>query len=161
MRKSAIISTIILTAVLTSAPCWAEPGVVEPATASYNPWLAAGITMAALPVGGAIPIAVGQMGAFGTTVIAVPVLSAGHFYADEPGRGAAFAGGSVLLYLATATAYVWQYGGRSFPGPEAARPHEEAAARYVTAYYAGSAIYTVLAAWDAYRIAEEKNHGTK
>lgn len=159
--RSATLSGIVLATVVSATPAWAEPAAPQPASTSVTPWVAAGLTMAALPVGGAIPMAVGRTSAFGTTAIGLPLVSAGHLYVGEPWRGAAFAGGGALLYLATAAAYLWEYGGRSFPGPEASRPHEEAVDRYVTAFYVGSSVLTALAAWDAYRLAEEKNRDPK
>jgi len=160
MRRFTV-THIILAGVLAAPPAWAEAAAPPPASSSLNPWVAAGLTLSALPIGGTIPISVGQVSAFGTTVIGMPFLSAGHLYAGDPWRGAAFASGGALLYLATAAAYLWEYGGRSFPGPDASRPHEDAASRYVIAFYVSSSIYSALVAWDAYRTAEEKNADAK
>ncbi len=72
-------------------------------------------------------------------------------------RGLAFTAGSIGLFLATAASYVYLYGGRSFRYSETPPWQAGAASNIVTGYYVASVFYTAWAAWDAYRIAEEKN----
>jgi hypothetical protein len=97
---------------------------------------------------------------FEPTVLATPLLSAGHLYAGDPMRGIAFSAGSIGLFLATAASYVYLYGGRSFRYSETPPWQAGAASNIITGYYVTSVLYTAWAAWDAYRIAEEKN-GTR
>ena len=63
------------------------------------------------------------------------------------------------MFLATAPSYVYLYGGRSAPYSETPPWQPGVANNIVTGYLVTSALYTAWAAWDAYRIAEEKNRG--
>lgn len=163
MSRVTVVTSVIAAAVLAGAPCRADSGVSETATASYNPWVAAGLTCSALPIGAA---AIGP-GLFytphqpGLSIVGAPLLSVGHFYVGEPMRGLAFTSGGAAAYLASAAAYVWLWGGRSFPYSPEPRWQEGAADKVGLGYFALSAALTTWAAWDAYLIAEEKNRGTR
>lgn len=147
-----------LASLLLANPASASGTSTSVASASHNPWVAAGLTLSAVPAGVLIGTELGQYSiVFQPTVLATPLLSAGHLYAGDPVRGLAFSAGSMGMFLATAASYVYLYGGRSFRYSETPPWQAGAAGNIVTGYYITSMLYTAWAAWDAYRIADEKN----
>lgn len=156
-RVTPVAATLVLALGVLVPPSHAS----EPATAStsYNPWTAAALTCSALPVGAASlgPGLLMSPHQPGASIIAYPFMALGHDYVGEPGRGLAFAGGGAALYAASAAAYVWLYGGRSFPYSPEPRWQEHAADAVGLGYLALSTALTTWAAWDAFHVAEAKN----
>lgn len=152
------IPLMALTTLLLATPAAASEPLIPAASASYNPWLAAGLTLTSIPVGAAVGTQFAQRPIeFGPTVLAIPLISTGHWYAGDPMRGLAFSAGNAGMFLATAASYVYLYGGRSFRYSETPPWQAGVANNIVTGYLVTSVLYTTWAAWDAYRIAEERN----
>lgn len=139
----------------------------HPATASYNPWIAAGLTY--VPMGPASVAAAFATGITSPTVwmnsggmMAVnPMPGLGHLYVNEPSRGLGFFGASMGLALATLVANVNLYHGPRPVGVPV--PWQEQVRDGVNLTYLLTATgLSLWAAWDAYSIADEKNRlGTK
>lgn len=158
--RALIYALLIVTWV--APPALAEARPTSVATPSYQPWLAAGLTyvpalpagMAALATDAANPLRWRDSALF-TTVNPMPGL--GHVYVGEPLRGLGFLTASMSLLGATVFANVSLYQGR-LPLDAPVPWQEQVRGSVNLTYLVTATALSAWAAWDAYRIAEEKNH---
>ncbi|MNR87413.1 hypothetical protein D3C72_182800 [compost metagenome] len=156
----------------SNASLWAAPGMIGLndsrarteglPPASYNPWLAAGLTYVPALLGSALLLTVSgapnegtyRSGALLVTVNPTPGL--GHFYLGEPTRGFTFFGIDMGLAAVTLAANLALYQGRR-PASEPVPWQENLRNGITLTSIAGASLLSAWGAWDAYRIAEEKN----
>lgn len=165
MARSSMTIATVLAITLAGPP--AVAAVDSPATASYNPWLAAGLNYApiapiaagmALSGGGTLTNPVWSSMGLAFTINPYPGL--GHVYVGEPMRGLGFLGASLGLLLTTVAANVTLYQGRR--PVDVPAPWQESVRDGVNVtYLATSTALSLWSAWDAYRIAEEKNRASQ
>lgn len=159
------IPLMALTSLLLTMPAVASEPFTPVATASYNPWLAAGLTyVPAVPaaVGAAIstnpanPLSWRDSGTFAAVN---PMPGLGHVYVGEPLRGLGFTATSLGLLGSTILANIALYQGRRSPDMNTSPlPWQEQVRNGVNMTYIVTATaLSAWAAWDVYRIAEEKN----
>ncbi len=165
--RSVSISALAVLYLIT--PSQASELSTSTASSSYNPWVAAGLTYAP----GAAAFATGTMmqglgnpagletGA--VFLLANPFPGRGHDYVQESRRGLAFFGISCTLLAAAGAANVAIYYKNNEMGyaplQSRSRPMDSLRDNINIGYLVTSAALSAWAAWDAYRIAEEKNCG--
>lgn len=139
-----------------------EPLLSAAPRPTYNPWLAAGLTyapivgnatLAAFATGITSPTVLSQSGIF---IAMNPLPGLGHLYVREPVRGLAFFGTNLGLLVGSVVANVMLYTGRH-PEGVAVPPQESMRNGVNLTYFAASSLISAWAAYDAFRLAEEKN----
>ena len=144
-----------------SAPAHAQVFWLSEASPSYQPWLAAGLTYAPIAFAaapGAIyadPVYPGLQ-TFGLAVAVNPLPGMGQVYAGETMRGfAILAGGATMLGAVAVTNFAVNRRGR-FSQLDPA-PGFDPMPYVNIGYFVTAGVYSLWAAYDAYRIAERKN----
>ena len=165
------IPIMALASLFLASPAVASEPFIPVTTATYNPWLAAGLTYAPGVAGFAASTMTGAMGnptglATGFALLAAnPFPGRGHDYVGESGRGLLFFGGSCALLAAALTANISIYYKNYEMGHDSllnlSNPLAPIRDGINIGYVVTSAALSAWAAWDAYRIAEEKSRSQK
>lgn len=138
---------------LFCGPAWATD---DP----YNPWVAAGLTYVPMaPAACAAGSTTGNSTYLQSLTLALtnPTPGLGHFYVGEPGRGMLILGTGLGLILTTLAANVTLYQGRR----SATSAQDSLRDGINISYVVTSTALSLWAAWDAFRIAEEKNRAAR
>lgn len=160
MARSSITIATALAITLAGAPAVAT--VDSPATASYNPWLAAGLTFAPSLLESAALVALsgtpneGTLRSAALFVTVNPFPGLGHVYVGEPTQGLALFGIDMGLAVTTLAVNIALYQGR-LPTDQPLPWQEQVRQGVTFTSMAAASTVSLWAAWDAYRIAEEKD----
>lgn len=147
---------------LEAAPALAVAPPAQ-ASASYNPWVAAGLNYVPMALDATL-LGVGTgftSPGYPQTAAAIlalnPTPGLGHAYVGEPGRGLTIFGASLAMGLGMLAANVALYQGRHADP----RWQDQVRDGVNVTYFVSATLLSTWAAWDAYRIAEDKNRAAQ